>query len=140
MSKSISNRALVISALCGNEAHVSRPALCDDTATIIDALGRTGGTIDVGAAGTAMRFLTAYFATREGVTVTLDGVERMRHRPIGELVDALRALGATIEYLSEPGFPPLRVTGARMHGGPRIFRQKTKMSKRRTERSIYNLA
>ncbi len=117
MSKSISNRALVISALCGNEAHVFRPALCDDTATIIDALGRTGGTIDVGAAGTAMRFLTAYFATREGVTVTLDGVERMRHRPIGELVDALRALGATIEYLSEPGFPPLRVTGARMHGG-----------------------
>ena len=116
-SKSISNRALMIAALCGGEPQVLHPALCDDTAVMVDALARQEGDINVGAAGTAMRFLTAYFATREGVTVTLDGVERMRHRPIGPLVDALRSLGAHIEYLGQEGFPPLQITGSVMHGG-----------------------
>ena len=88
-SKSISNRALLITALCGGEPQVMHPALCDDTEVMIDALSRhEGGNINVGAAGTAMRFLTAYFASRDGVTTTLDGVERMHHRPIGVLVDA----------------------------------------------------
>ena len=116
-SKSISNRALMIAALCGGEPQVLHPALCDDTTVMVDALARQEGDINVGAAGTAMRFLTAYFATREGVTVTLDGVERMRHRPIGPLVDALRLLGAHIEYLGQEGFPPLQITGTAMHGG-----------------------
>ena len=117
-SKSISNRALLIAALCGDEAQVMRPALCDDTAVMVEALSRTrGGDINVGAAGTAMRFLTAYFATREGMTVTLDGVERMRQRPIGPLVEALRSLGARIDYLGEEGFPPLRIHGTALHGG-----------------------
>ena len=87
-SKSISNRALLIAALCDNKPTVVGPALCDDTAVMVEALSRQGGTINVGAAGTAMRFLTAYFATREGVTVTLGGVERMRQRPIGIVVAA----------------------------------------------------
>ena len=117
MSKSITNRAMLIAALCDGQPQVLRPALCDDTAAMVDALSRSGGNINVGAAGTAMRFLTAYFATREGVTVTLDGVERMRERPIGPLVDALRTLGARIEYLGHEGYPPLRVTGTAMHGG-----------------------
>ena len=116
-SKSITNRALMIAALCGNGPHVLRPALCDDTAVMVDALSCQDSNIDVGAAGTAMRFLTAYFATREGLTVTLDGTARMRQRPIGPLVDALRSLGARIDYLGEEGYPPLRVTGAAMHGG-----------------------
>lgn len=117
-SKSISNRALLIAALCGDEAQVMRPALCDDTAVMVEALSRTrGGDINVGAAGTAMRFLTAYFATREGMTVTLDGVERMRQRPIGPLVEALRSLGARIDYLGKDGFPPLRIHGTALHGG-----------------------
>lgn len=118
-SKSISNRALMIAALCDGEPHVSQPALCDDTAVMMEALSQQGSdlSIDVGAAGTAMRFLTAYFATREGVTVTLDGVERMRQRPIGVLVDALRLLGARIDYLGEEGFPPLRIHGTAMQGG-----------------------
>lgn len=116
-SKSISNRALMIAALCGGEPQVLHPALCNDTTVMVDALARQEGDINVGAAGTAMRFLTAYFATREGVTVTLDGVERMRHRPIGPLVDALRLLGAHIEYLGQEGFPPLQITGTAMHGG-----------------------
>ena len=118
MSKSISNRALLIAALCDGGPQVIHPALCDDTAVMVDALSRIdGGEINVGAAGTAMRFLTAYFATREGMSVTLDGVERMRQRPIGPLVEALRALGAHIEYLGEEGFPPLRIHGTKMHGG-----------------------
>ena len=116
-SKSITNRALLIAALCGNEPSVLHPALCDDTATMIEALTRHDGVINVGAAGTAMRFLTAYFATREGITVTLDGVERMRQRPIGLLVDALRSMGAHIDYLGEEGFPPIQVTGSKMQGG-----------------------
>jgi len=117
-SKSISNRALLIAALCGGEVQVRYPAMCDDTAVMIEALALEGdGEINVGAAGTAMRFLTAYFATREGTTVTLDGVERMRQRPIGPLVDALRSLGASIEYLGEDGFPPLRIHGTTLHGG-----------------------
>lgn len=116
-SKSITNRALLIAALCGGEPQVLNPALCDDSAVMIEALSRQEGTINVGAAGTAMRFLTAYFATREGVSVTLDGVERMRQRPIGILVETLRSLGARIDYLGQEGFPPLRVTGTAMHGG-----------------------
>lgn len=116
-SKSISNRALLISALCGGAPQVLYPAMCDDTAVMIDALARNGGHIDVGAAGTAMRFLTAYFATRQGMTVTLDGVERMRQRPIAGLVDALRSLGAHINYLDQEGFPPLLIKGSAMHGG-----------------------
>ena len=116
MSKSISNRALLIAALCDPKPQVLRPAWCDDTAVMVDALSRDGGDINVGAAGTAMRFLTAFFACRQGVTVTLDGVERMRERPIGVLVDALRELGAHIDYLGKDGFPPLRITGMTMHG------------------------
>ena len=116
-SKSITNRALLIAALCDGEPQVMHPALCDDTAVMIDALGRDGGVINVGAAGTAMRFLSAYFATREGITVTLDGTERMRHRPIGALVDALRRLGACIDYMGDEGYPPLRITGKALRGG-----------------------
>ena len=67
--------------------------------------------IDLGNCGTAMRFLTAYCAQLEGQTVILDGVERMHHRPVGQLVDALREIGADIEYLGEEGFPPLRIKG-----------------------------
>jgi 3-phosphoshikimate 1-carboxyvinyltransferase len=67
--------------------------------------------INLGNCGTAMRFLTAYCAQLEGQTTILDGVERMRHRPIGQLVDALREIGAQIEYLGEKGYPPLRIIG-----------------------------
>ena len=118
LSKSITNRALLIAALCGEQApRVLHPALCDDTAVMVKALERQQGNVNVGGAGTAMRFLTAYFATREGMTVTLDGNSRMRQRPIGPLVDALRQLGADIGYLGEEGFPPLRVTGKTLQGG-----------------------
>ena len=116
-SKSISNRALIIAALCGGGPQVLHPALCDDTAAVVEALSTTSDTINVGPAGTAMRFLTAYFATRQGRVVTLDGNDRMRQRPIGPLVEALRSMGADITYLGEEGFPPLRIQGAALHGG-----------------------
>ena len=117
-SKSITNRALLISALCDGAPQVLNPALCDDTTVMIDALSwQEGGIINVGAAGTAMRFLTAYFASRAGAAVTLYGDERMRQRPIGPLVDALRSLGADIDYLGVEGYPPLSIKGKELRGG-----------------------
>lgn len=116
-SKSISNRMLILNALGGGELH--NVAECDDTSAMRSALGTCLDSgpvaINIGAAGTAMRFLTAFFASREGCEVTLDGSERMRHRPIALLVDALRRCGAIIEYAGEEGFPPLRISGRRLH-------------------------
>ncbi len=118
-SKSISNRVLVMNALAGGGGRISNVAVCDDTDAMQRALRETGGYVNIGAAGTAMRFLTAYFAGCEGRTVTLDGTARMRQRPIGVLVDALRQCGAKISYEGEAGFPPLRIEGQRLHAdGP----------------------
>lgn len=117
-SKSITNRALLIQALCDDRPQVLHPALCNDTAVMVKTLAHNTNTpINIEGSGTAMRFLTAYFATRQGLTVTLDGNQRMRQRPIGVLVDALRSLGADISYLGEEGFPPLLITGKTLHGG-----------------------
>ena len=77
----------------------------------IAAQAASCSSIELGNCGTAMRFLTAYCAQLAGQTTILDGVERMHHRPIGQLVDALREIGADIEYLGEEGFPPLRIMG-----------------------------
>ena len=77
----------------------------------IAAQAASCSSIELGNCGTAMRFLTAYAAQLENKVTVLDGVERMRHRPIGQLVDALREIGADIEYLGEEGFPPLRIKG-----------------------------
>lgn len=117
-SKSISNRMLILNALCGGELH--NVARCDDTDAMRRALATDTtapgavATVNIGAAGTAMRFLTAYYATLEGSMVILDGTERMRHRPIALLVDALRRCGADIEYAGEEGFPPLHITGRKL--------------------------
>lgn len=117
-SKSISNRVLLLNALCATPGRLSNLAQCDDTDAVLSALARPDASeVNIGAAGTAMRFLTAYFATREGREVVIDGTERMRQRPIGVLVDALRQLGADIEYVKAEGYPPLKITGKRLHGG-----------------------
>ncbi len=116
-SKSISNRALIIHAMAGRTILPQNLSDCDDTKVMMEALKHMPGTIDIGAAGTAMRFLTAYLAATPGEQHIITGTERMLHRPIGTLVDALRQLGATIEYLGEEGFPPLRITGRELNGG-----------------------
>jgi 3-phosphoshikimate 1-carboxyvinyltransferase len=117
LSKSISNRVLIINALTGNAGEISQVAKCDDTDVMLAALASADDTIDVGAAGTAMRFLTAYFALQQGRTVTLTGSERMKQRPIKVLVDALRACGADIQYVGNEGYPPLKITGKKLAGG-----------------------
>lgn len=117
LSKSESNRSLIISVLTPGASRPAQLADCDDTDAMLAALDRTSGPVNIGAAGTAMRFLTAYYACTPGADVTLDGSERMRQRPVGELVDALRALGADIEYCGAEGFPPLRIRGRMLEGG-----------------------
>ena len=121
ISKSIANRWLMLQAIHGDELMPVSDSMPDDVQILHNALttfrtfktSKTLSTphIDVGNCGTAMRFLTAYCAQLEGQTTILDGIERMHHRPIGQLVDALREIGADIEYLGEEGFPPLRIKG-----------------------------
>lgn len=117
LSKSISNRALIVNALAAGSKPLADVAVCDDTAVLQKALASDSDEINIGAAGTAMRFLTAYLAVAEGRETVLDGSERMRCRPIAPLVDALRSLGAEIEYLGQTGFPPLRIKGKKLNGG-----------------------
>ena len=93
---------------------------CDDTEVIVKALNDMPEVIDIKAAGTAMRFMTAFLAVTPGVHA-ITGTERMLHRPIGVLVDALRYIGAEIEYAGEEGYPPLRITGKRLDGGPLVI-------------------
>ena len=121
ISKSIANRLLILQAIHGDELMPVSDSMPEDVQILHNALttlrtfktSKTLSTphIDVGNCGTAMRFLTAYCAQLKGQTVILDGVERMHHRPIGQLVDALREIGADIDYLGEEGFPPLRING-----------------------------
>ena len=116
-SKSISNRALVIHALSGSDTLPENLSDCDDTEVTLRALRDMPYTIDIKAAGTAMRFMTAYLAVTDSGEHVITGTERMQHRPIGILVNALRRMGATIDYLGEEGYPPLRIKGHRLDGG-----------------------
>lgn len=109
-SKSESNRALIIDALTGFQCDLKNLATARDTQTMIRLLKADGETADVLDAGTTMRFLTAYFAVT-GQQKTMTGTPRMCERPIGILVDALRALGADITYLKKEGYPPLQING-----------------------------
>lgn len=115
-SKSISNRALIAHALSGGSAKPSNLSDCDDTDVIVRALHNMPYEIDIKAAGTAMRFMTAYLSVTEGEHI-LTGTDRMKHRPIGTLVNALRRLGADVEYVGEEGFPPLKIRGHQLEGG-----------------------
>lgn len=103
-------------ALAGGSTLPQNLSDCDDTSVILDAMRYMPEVIDIKAAGTAMRFMTAYLSVMRG-THTLTGTERMKHRPIGILVDALRQLGADISYLEEEGYPPLRIKGSTLRGG-----------------------
>lgn len=134
ISKSIANRLLIRYALL-RDKHPSPPLteglnvirglkpdyLPDDVRLLHDILFRTdterASLIDCANCGTAFRFLTAYYACQEGVSVTLTGCQRMLERPIGQEVEALRSIGADITYLGQEGFPPLAIRGCRLRGG-----------------------
>ena len=117
-SKSILNRALLINALSDNDLDALEwRGVCEDIDILASALSRKEGLINIERSGTAMRFLTAYYAAKEGTSVVIDGDERIHQRPIGPLVDTLRSLGASIEYLDKEGFAPLRIEGRRLKGG-----------------------
>lgn len=116
-SKSISNRVLIIDALCNNAIPLENLSNADDTVILNKLLKSNEPVLDAGAGGTTFRFLTAYLATQEGREVLLTGSERMQQRPIKLLVDALIALGADIKYENISGFPPLRIKGKKLKGG-----------------------
>ena len=116
-SKSISNRVLILDALSYNPFDAQNLADCDDTRVLYDALhSNEGHDFDIKAAGTAMRFLTAFLSKIVGEW-TITGTERMKNRPIKILVDALNSVGARIEYMEKEGFPPLRIFGSALQGG-----------------------
>ena len=115
-SKSICNRALVIHAMAGCTFPLNNLSDCDDTEVIVNALKDMPDTINIKAAGTAMRFMTAYLASTPGIH-TITGTERMKNRPRAVLVDALKRLGADIEYVEKEGYPPLRIQGKVLEGG-----------------------
>lgn len=112
-SKSESNRLLLLQALYP-AITISNLSESDDSEAMQKALSGNNEVVDIHHAGTAMRFLTAYYAIQEGKEVVLTGSSRMKERPIGVLVDALRSLGAKIEYTENEGFPPLKITGQKL--------------------------
>lgn len=118
ISKSIANRWLMLQAMHGDKLLSVDESMPDDVRLLHGALqvlqGREGGermTIDVQNCGTAMRFLTAYCAQLPDSDVILTGIERMKQRPIGQLVEALRAIRADVTYMEKEGFPPLHIRG-----------------------------
>ena len=116
-SKSISNRALIINAILGTTKMPHNLSLCDDTDVIIRALKDKPYEINIKASGTAMRFMTALLSITVGEHHLLTGTERMKQRPIKILVDALKTLGADIEYKEKEGYPPLLIRGKKLEGG-----------------------
>ena len=112
-SKSESNRLLLLQALYPaiNLENVSNS---DDSCLMTDALKSTSEIVDIHHAGTAMRFLTAYFSIQEGREVTLTGSKRMKERPVQILVEALKELGAEISYVENEGFPPIKIKGKKL--------------------------
>ncbi|WP_294218080.1 3-phosphoshikimate 1-carboxyvinyltransferase [uncultured Chryseobacterium sp.] len=112
-SKSISNRLLILESLFSN-IRIGNLSNSQDTQLLKKALSDNTETVDIHHAGTAMRFLTSYYSIMDGKTTVLTGSKRMKERPIGYLVNALRDLGAEIEYLENEGFPPLKITGKKI--------------------------
>jgi 3-phosphoshikimate 1-carboxyvinyltransferase len=115
-SKSISNRALILNALLNNKFVINELSLADDTQLMLDVLLNERNEVDIENAGTCMRFLTAFFASKQNKNINLIGSERMKQRPIKSLVDALIKLGADINYLEKPNYPPLKINGKKLMG------------------------
>lgn len=114
-SKSITARAFIIKALCQEDFNISNYSQSEDSLTLFNLINSSEPILDCKDGGTTLRFLTAFLAIHEG-DVVLTGSERMKQRPIGPLVDALRQLGAVIEYQEKEGYPPLLVRGRMLQG------------------------
>lgn len=112
-SKSETNRSLLLRALFPNIS-IENLSNSDDGEVMQKGLQKSSGEVDIHHAGTAMRFLTAYFASQPGKEVVLTGSQRMQERPIKVLVEALRALGADIQYVKQEGYPPLKISGKKL--------------------------
>ena len=112
-SKSESNRMLLLQALYP-QITLDNLSNSDDTVAMKSGLESDKNMVDIGHAGTSMRFLSAYYSTLENQEKILTGSSRMQERPIGVLVDALRQLGADISYLKNEGYPPLLIKGKRL--------------------------
>lgn len=120
ISKSIANRVLIRKALRGEDVRPFMGANMPEDVRVMAAClsAAAPSRLDVKDSGTAMRFLTAYFAAKPGADLIIDGCARMRERPIGQEVDALRELGAEIEYTGQEGFPPLHIRGKKLQHKP----------------------
>ncbi len=112
-SKSETNRLLVLQQFYPN-LKIENVSNSDDSVLMQNALANTSNEINIGHAGTAMRFLTTYFSVKENSEIVLTGSHRMKDRPIKILVDALTSLGAEIQYLEKEGFPPLKILGKKL--------------------------
>jgi len=112
-SKSESNRLLVLQQFYPN-LKIKNVSNSDDSQLMQKALASTSSEINIGHAGTAMRFLTAYFSVKENSEIVLTGSHRMKNRPVKILVDALKELGADIEYLEKEGYAPLKIVGKKL--------------------------
>lgn len=115
-SKSISNRLLILNEVLKLNLVLQNISPAKDTQDLVFALNNLDDIIDVGHAGTDMRFLTALLSVKKGERI-ITGSERMKQRPIKELVDALTLLGAEISYLEKTGYPPLKIIGKNLSGG-----------------------
>lgn len=116
-SKSIVNRLLIIEAITGKKILTPKDISCGDTRVLAEALSSQTTRKYIEQSGTAMRFLTAFLSIRKGEEFVLEGDERMSARPVGALVDALRRLGANIEYLQHEDYLPIKIRGGSLHGG-----------------------
>ena len=116
-SKSISNRLLIIHSLCEDGFEIKNLSNSDDTTLLKNALNSSEKTIDISHAGTSFRFLTSFLSIQKGKEFVLTGSDRMKERPIKELVNSLQELGAKIEYLEKEEFPPLNIIGTEIDGG-----------------------
>ena len=116
-SKSIANRLLIMQALSDHQLKLKNLSDAEDTQLLEAALKSKDSNINVGLAGTAYRFLTAYYAIQNERKTILDGAKRMHERPIKLLVEVLQEMGADIQYLKTEGFPPLQINGKQLKGG-----------------------
>lgn len=116
-SKSISNRFVILEALSNKTIKVRGHSDAEDTLRLQNIINELPGRADAGAGGTTFRFALAYLASLDGYSGMITGTDRLKERPVAPLVDALRSLGADIQYAEKPGFPPLKVKGKKLTGG-----------------------